>query len=448
MMLNVFSKLYGNAMVFKNLPGQRHVPYFPREKLWALRDKRLRRTVHYAAKTVPYYQQLFQKERIDPHDIKTVEDLEHLPLIDKEMVRKSPHLFVSTSRKGKTAICFNSSGSSGSPLKIYHDQTSLLANIAFGEREREVLAKVYTKEFGYKEAIIFLGRDEGKVHNYYKRMTFIPVRPDRLRLSVSDPIEDVIQAINHFRPDIIRSFGSYLETLFRILALRQIDMNLPRMLIYGGDSMTRAGRHFIEEHFGIPVLSTYQATEAFKIGFFCEERRGFHLHEDLCHVKIVNAKGEKVENGQNGEVVISNLINRGTVLLNYPLGDFASILSNKCSCGRILTLLSEVEGRVADLILLPNGGIVHPGEVWRIFKGINEVLQYQLIQHDTNRFELRLATINQDSYHRILKGVLTDLRNLLGHFTNIEAEYYQELGREYSGKFRPVISYCKLEEFI
>ena len=45
-------------------------------------------------------------------------------------------------------------------------------------------------------------------------------------------------------------------------------------------------------------------------------------------------------------MVISNLVNRGAVLLNYRLGDVASLSTGKCSCGRILLMLSELEGRV------------------------------------------------------------------------------------------------------
>jgi phenylacetate-coenzyme A ligase PaaK-like adenylate-forming protein len=63
-MLKCFiDKLYGNAVVFANLPGQRRVPYIPQEKLHALRDAGLRKIVRYAAKTVPYYRRLFQRNK-------------------------------------------------------------------------------------------------------------------------------------------------------------------------------------------------------------------------------------------------------------------------------------------------------------------------------------------------------------------------------------------------
>jgi phenylacetate-CoA ligase len=441
MIAKLFDKLYGNAVVLANSRGQCRVPYLSQEKLWALRDARLRWIVMYAAKTVPYYRSLFKEMGIDPHKIKTVEDLDRLPLLDKKAVRKNPHLFVSTSRRGQKSIHFITSGATGTPLEIYHDLNSLLANIAFSERERDVITRFYGSAYGYKELHInYSASTVRKVWDFYRQWTFIPLRPDRLTLSVLEPIQHIVEAINRFRPDIIFSYGSYLETLFRTLELRRIKIHLPRILIYGADSMTGEGRKLIEEKFGIPVLSRYNAVEAFKIGFFCEERKGFHLHEDLCHAKIVDANGQRLANGKKGEVVISNLVNRGTVLLNYRLGDMASMSSERCPCGRTLPLLSELEGRVEDIIFLPSGKFIHPRAVWNVFKGRKEVLQYQLIQHEPERFELRLVTVDSKTYQSVINGILADLRHLLGKSSIIESEYYQELERQGSGKFRPVIN--------
>ena len=251
------------------------------------------------------------------------------------------------------------------------------------------------------------------------------------------------QEVNVFQPNVLIGYGSYLEAFFKTIHLHGMKVHLPQVLMYGGDAMTQAGKDFIEEKYGLPVLSTYQAMECFKIGFFCENRKGFHLHEDLCHVKIVNTEGKEVVNGEKGEVVISNLVNQGTVLLNYRLGDLASISSRKCSCGRTFSLLSEIEGRVEDIIVLPDGKFVHPRTVWSIFKHKNEVLQYQLIQHESSRFELKLVTDSQTAQNGFLNRTLTDLRVILGDSSAIQAEFYDELPRQNGGKFRSVISHCK-----
>lgn len=443
-MIELLNKLYGNAIVFSNLRAQHRIPYFSEKKLHELRDRRLRRIVQYAAKTVPYYRDFFQREGINPGQIKTVADLDRLPLVDKQELRKDPSRFLSNSALGKNSIAFLTSGSTGLPLNIHHDSNSLLANIAFGERQREVITGICGRKIGYREALIsYNGCVSTKVWDFYEKKTYIPVRPQRLLIPISKTIEAVVQELNRFRPNVLIGYGSYLEAFFKTIYSMEVNIQLPQVLLYGGDAMTNAGRDFIEEKFGVPVLSTYQAMECFKIGFFCENRENFHLHEDLCHVKIVNADGEEVADDEKGEVVISNLVNRGTVLLNYRLGDIASISNRKCSCGRTLSLLSEIEGRVEDIIILPDGQFVHPRVVWSIFKHKNEVLQYQLIQHELMLFELKLVTSGQETVNGFLNELLTDLREVLGESSTIEAEFYNELPRQNRGKFRSVMSYCK-----
>jgi phenylacetate-CoA ligase len=444
MMENLLNKVYGNIVVLRNLYGQRRIPYLSPEELYELRDTRLRSIVNYAAKTVPYYQDLFKTMKIHPSEIRSVEDLEGLPFLDKEMVRKDPVYFISTTRRGKNAIPFLTSGSTGMPIKIYHDRYSLLANIALGEREREVISKICGRLFGYRTAAIFYsGSTTDKVQELYRRWTFIPIRPEQFTLSVLSPVEEVIERINHLRPDVLIGYGSYLETFFKTLALRSLSLHLPKVLVYVAEAMTDEGKTFIGQKFGIPVLSQYNAVEAFKIGFSCEERKGFHLHEDLCHVKVVDTNGKKLTDGEKGEIVISNFVNHGTVLLNYRLGDVGSLSREKCPCGRTLPLLSELEGRMEDILFLQDGRFIHSRAIWGVIKSIEGVLKYQLIQHEPKRFELRLVTVCKGTYLRIVDRILDGLKNLLGSSVTIESQYVDEIKPQEERKFMPVLSLCK-----
>lgn len=448
MITSYFRKLYGNAIVLSNMRGQQRIPFLPIDQMHEIRDARLRDTVMYAAATVPYYQELFREIGMNPVDIKTAGDLERLPLLDKNTVRKNPRRFISTSRKARRLYPFITSGTTGNPLEIYHDLNSLLANIAFGERERRVMTDLLQIPQGYRELYVsYSASTRRKVWNVYNEWTFIPTRPRRITLSVLDPLDRVIEEINRFKPDALLGYGTYMEILFKALNARGIKCHLPKVVVYAADGMTDVGRRLIEEKFGIPVLSVYNCVEVFKLGFHCEMRKGFHIHEDLCHVKIVNAEGRKAKEGEKGEVVISNVVNRGTVLLNYRLGDLASSSNSECPCGRTLPLLSELEGRLEDVIWLPDGNFVHPRTVWNVFKGNNEVLQYQLIQHEPDRFELKLVTVSLDAFQQNIENLRSKLRDLLGGASKIESAYYPELPRERGGKFRPVISHCKPVEY-
>ena len=96
------------------------------------------------------------------------------------------------------------------------------------------------------------------------------------------------------------------------------------------------------------VLSVYQAVEIGIIGWECERQCGHHLNVDLCPIRILDSDRRELPIGESGQVVTSNLVNRGTVLLNYMLGDLATRLPEPCGCGRSLPLLSHVQGRTTD----------------------------------------------------------------------------------------------------
>lgn len=440
MVRKLTDRLYGNVHVLSKLPGQRRVPYLPEEQLHARRDARIRETVAYAAATVPYYRDLFARERIDPREIVSAAELEQLPLTPKEAVRSEPDRFISQSRLGRSSIAFHTSGSTGMPVRFHHDRRSLVQNIAFAERQRHVEVRLCGKEIRYlKVSLARAGGTGTQVRSHYRSNTLIPVKPRRRSVAFEFPLDRVVEEINELRPDVIRGNGSYLELLVRHLVGSGAHMHMPRVFVYGSDMMTQEARDLIERDFGVPLLSHYNATEVFQIGFFCEARRDFHLQTDLCHVMVVSAEGKKAVPGASGEVVVTNLVNRGTVLLNYRLGDVAALLDERCSCGRTFPLLSKLEGRVEDVIYLTGGAVIHPRLVWDVVKGHPGVAQYQLVQLEGGRFALRLVTEEPERFEPLAAALASDLRRLL-EGADIEPARYEALEPGAGGKFRAVVA--------
>mgnify|MGYP003337883509 CR=1 FL=1 len=175
----------------------------PRERWEAMRDARVRSIVRHAAATVPHYRDLFRRERIDPDEIRSAADLDRLPLLDKGTIWRAPERFLSESYTTRNTLPLITSGSTGRPLTGYHDRTSLIANIAFGERERAVVRELAGQGARREVLLLYAGSTFGKVLDFYDQATFIPIRPTRSFISIGDPIERVVGAINHFRPDVV-----------------------------------------------------------------------------------------------------------------------------------------------------------------------------------------------------------------------------------------------------
>jgi phenylacetate-CoA ligase len=435
-------RAWGTAVVLGTLPKQRAVPYLPPERLVELRDARVRETVTYAFETVPYYRELAQTGKVDPGRIRTAEDLDRLPLLDREMVRADPVRFVSTSKRARNAVPFLTSGTTGTPLRVLYDRRSLLESIAHGERERVVESHFCGRRVRYTAVHISASMTAARVRTINMRSMLAPIRPNRMWISSTLPLDDLVSQFNRLRPHLIRAYGPYLEALFRVVDAQDIDMHLPRVAVYGSGVMTPEGKRLIEERFGIPVISRYNAIECFQIAFTCEERDGFHVHDDLCYLRIVGRDGQTLAPGQRGEVTISNLVNRATVLLNYRLGDFASIRGQQCPCGRTTTLLTPIDGRADDVLYLADGTIVGSHAVWNAVKDRPEILGYQLIQHEYDRFDLRLTMSNEEALEHVAGAVVADLAVVLGPSAVIKFERRDPAEPLPPGKFRPVVSQC------
>jgi phenylacetate-CoA ligase len=208
---------------------------------------------------------------------------------------------------------------------------------------------------------------------------------------------------------------------------------------YSSDAVPEADRRLIEEDLGIPVLGRYQAVEALKIAFQCGAGPWMHVNEDLYPVGIVDDAGRTLPDGEPGQVVISNLVNRATVLLNYRLEDRARRLPGICPCGRTLPRMSIPEGRSDDWVALPSGEVLHPQAVRSLFTDEVEVREYQVIQESPTRIQVNLVVDPRADREELGRRAESKFAVRLGPGTIVAIEFVEALARTPGGKVRGFI---------
>lgn len=428
------SRTAGTLTIVRAWPRQRQVPFWPRERVAALRDRRLRAIARHAARHVPHYAGL------DLRRIVSVADLDRLPVISRADLLEAPAAFQSTAVRADRSLVVRTSGSTGEPLDVRHDGPSALRNIAYSERERAVDAALLGGRGGHR--VVALEYSLGtllEVRAFYDAAAYRPRRPALTLVPSEEGVDAAIAALARLRPEVVVGAGSWIETVFRAVAATP-GAHRPALVVYGGSGVSSDGRALIEDELGIPVVSRYNAGEAFKIGYTCEARAGFHLHEDLCHVELVDGSGTApVADGERGEVVISNLVNRGTVLLRYRLGDHARLTTDPCACGRTSTRLLDLEGKRSVVVRLPDGAPLHARALWGVLKRVEGVRRFQLVQREQDRFEARLQTADRATYDTILPAVLTGLGALLPG-CRVDASYHERLEAAPGERFEPILA--------
>ena len=94
-----------------------HSYHLPRNELRDLQDRMLRKTIHNAYESVPYYRELFRKSGLTPDDFRGIEDLRRIPLLHRrDIVQNYPGRMLA---KGLTpALVRVSGGTTGAPMKV------------------------------------------------------------------------------------------------------------------------------------------------------------------------------------------------------------------------------------------------------------------------------------------------------------------------------------------
>jgi phenylacetate-CoA ligase len=445
-MTDFWRRVRWSAFLAWHMRGQSRLPFLPPEQIRRLQARRLRSMIDHAYRFVPYYRRTLDRMKLKPHDFRTVEDLARLPIIEPCQLQTQTLQFVSTAHPPREYTLLLTGGSTGDPRPVYHQASGIFLNAAHGERERCMVAALVGRRFGYRETVIISQNSTAHtLQGFAATRGLLPkgIAISRQYLSLMDPPEKNIPLINQFRPDVIHTYGSYLETLFGHLARTGEPFHRPKVVTYSSDGLGEAAYRLIREQFGIPVLSTYQANEAFKIGFDCPHHLGLHLNIDLYPLRVVDSAGSDLPAGQTGEVVLSNLVNRAMVLLNYRLGDLAAMLDVACPCGRTLPLLSYPPGRSDDKILLPDGRCLHPQLARTVFTTERDVFQYQIVQHTPNRFEVKVITAPGANQEVMKNRVEDEFRKRFGQDVQVEVRFVDSIDRTRGGKFRPVICLCR-----
>ncbi len=439
-------KTYWNAFTLWQVRAEARLPYRPLEEILAVQNRRVRTIVTHAYETVPYYRAVMDKAGLHPSDFRTADDLVRLPILTGKQVACAPEQFLSHGYASSHNLKIRSSGTSGRARYIHYDPAALFLALAHGQRQRAVLAQFVGRQFGYREMSAIRSESVSvQIRNFYESYSWVPKRVDLTRsiLSPRNTFAENIAQINTFQPDVISGYGSYIGALFRRAWEQDCSVFRPKAVVYGAEQLTDPDRLLIEREFGVPVLSSYQAVEALRLAFQCERREGFHLCLDDVAVRVVDEQGRTVELGGTGNMVISNLTNRATVLLNYQLGDVVTLSPSACPCGRTLPTIERIVGRSDDLLVLPDGQVAHALVVLEDLRAVPGVVQVQIIQEDLRCFVLRVVCAGDTDWGQANQRLDAAMRSLFGNDISLGIERLDSIPSEPGGKVRAVISRCR-----
>ena len=397
--------------------------------------RQLRATIELAYEHVPYYRETMRRLGLGPADFRDPADLARLPLLEREQLQSDPEYFASGARPLADYAEVRTSGSTGAPLVFFRKVRGPYQRSLGFDRMEPMLARLLGTRWRRRDAVIvppgsWRTDDVGKPQVQWLGAH---LRARVLNISLFDDPADIARKLEAFRPHLVKSYGSMIEALYTHQLAQPRRFPRPKALTYTGDPVAEPLLHTLREELGIAVLGVYQAVEAGVIGWQCDRQAGYHQNLDLCPVRIVDAEDRDLPVGEPGQVVVSNLVNRGTVVLNYRLGDLAARLPERCGCGRILPTLSDVQGRRTDWLESRAGTPVHPQLLRSVVRAMDGVRRFQLVQDEPGRV-LVVTVVAPDAGREDIRSRIVEGVRRLDAGIGAEVHFAESLPRDEGGK--------------
>ncbi len=342
-----------------------------------LQVRRLRETVARLKVNVPWYRDRFAERDIEPEDIQSLDDLQHLPFTTKEDLRDNYPFGLFAIPPDECVRIHASSGTTGKPviagyapedINIWAE--TIARTIACGGgTSHDVLHNAY----GYGLFTGGLG-----LHYGGERMgcLVVPVSGGNTERQLM-LMEDLGSSILCCTPSYALTIVDQAEELGFDLSRVNLKSGL-----FGAEPWSEGAREAIEERLGLSAHDIYGLTEIIGPGVAaeCEAKTGLHVFDDHFIPEVIDPDtGEPLPPGEKGELVFTCITKRAFPILRFRTRDITKLDYEPCECGRTQPRMERVTGRTDDMLII-RGVNVFPSQIEEVLLKIEEVEpHYQLV---------------------------------------------------------------------
>jgi phenylacetate-CoA ligase len=410
--------------------------HWPIERLHELQRQRLDRLVHRARRCVAYYRDLPEPStHADP--VRAIQEtLSRIPPLEKWVYRDQPEAFFARDMKRTPLVRGYTSGTTGSALPVWCTAKALAEEYATVWRMRRRCGVSDPKDpnltFNGNIIVPFDQSDPPfwRTSAYDRRTLFsvYHMTPKNLRAYVD--------AAHELPTRYVEGYPSAIHLIARAMleAGRPLPVGRLAAVFTSSETLLAFQRETIEKAFNAPVRDRYGVSEKSVSMTECEH--GFlHVDMEFC---IVEVEGESDPDGSmTGPLLVTGLAGDATPMFRYRIGDVGTRLPKPCSCGRPGDVFLQVDGRVEDYVLTPDGRLI--GRLDHIFKQQYNVAEAQILQETRNAVEI--LVVPREGYTAANSLVLLkEARARLGNEIEIQIRMVDQIARERNGKFRAVKS--------
>lgn len=413
-------------------------------RLEEYQNKQLKLLIEYVYKNVPYYGELFSRNRLTPGDFYTLKDLEKLPILTKEdVVNNFDKLLakhIPPKEFKKRSDLRYTSGSTGKSLFYYADKKNYYISFTLSNWVCKMIDINFSAPYIrlWSRPFIEKGISDIVLYEPYFMRVSLSTLPQNL-----ERLDEYIQIIKSFKPIFIAGSPSFLYTLASYAQSRgDKDVHF-RVFLSCYENIYPYQKKAIESQFQCEIFSNYGTEEFSLIALECNKHEGMHIEIRKGVMEIVDENGKVLPQGQRGRTIYTGFNNYLMPLIRYELGDIGVISDRQCSCGRGLPLLESLDGRSSEIIKFNNKNI-YPATLSVILERIKSIKECQFIQTEKNKIKVNIVKRKEYS-SKDSQELIEAARRLIDDEVDLEINFVDNIPRTKMGKFPFVVNLNKKE---
>ncbi|EMI20063.1 Phenylacetate--CoA ligase [Rhodopirellula maiorica SM1] len=188
------------------------------------------------------------------------------------------------------------------------------------------------------------------------------------------------------------TYALHLVSTAKSLGMDLTKTSVSRIIVAGepGGSLP-AVRNRIEQSWGAKLIDHAGASELGAWGFGSPDGRGLHVIESEFIAEVLDFSGDdpggrEVDDGEIGELVLTNLGRYGGPAIRYRTGDMVRAFRNHDQPSTFLWLEGGVIGRADDMIVV-RGVNIFPSSIESIVREVSGAAEYRIIVEQVNEMD-------------------------------------------------------------
>ncbi|MBW2495774.1 MAG: phenylacetate--CoA ligase family protein [Deltaproteobacteria bacterium] len=361
--------------------------------------------------------------------------LQEIPVLEKSVYRARTADFLAADIRRSEYIERSTSGTTGTALRIFDSKERFAENYAAVWRQRRSFGVTLEDPF-----LAFTGQITTPLaqrkppfwrldrHSSRALFSIYHMSPENLSAYI-DPIHDLPASY-------VEGYPSALHIVSRAMieANRCLPEGRLKAIFTSSESLLSHQRAAIETAFAAPVRDHYAATEHVVSMTACAENR---LHVDMEFGIVEVEPREETEEWVRGPLVVTGLGRPAAPMIRYRIGDVGTRSKRPCPCGRPGDVFLDIDGRIEDYIVTPDGRLV--GRMDHVFKGRYDIAEAQIVQDEIDALRVLVVPAN-DWKEGSAQGLERALHDRLGMRMRVEIQLTDQIEREPNGKLRAVKS--------